>query len=81
MAYKFFDKKTGWGISVIGQWAEESHKAVIEKFKRMKICARFIDNIWVADLAEMGLLSSKSKNVKYLLCVVDVFIKCAWVKL
>ena len=47
----------------------------------MKICARFIDNIWVADLAEMGLLSSMSKNVKYLLCVVDVFIKCAWVKL
>ena len=28
----------------------------------------------------MGSLSSKNKNVKYLLCVIDVFIKYAWVK-
>ena len=41
---------------------------------------RFKDNIWPADLAEMGSLSSKNKNVKYLLCVKDVFIKYAWVK-
>ena len=28
----------------------------------------------------MGLLSSKNKNIKYLLCVIDVFTKYAWVK-
>ena len=28
----------------------------------------------------MGSLSSKNKNVKYLLCAIDVFIKYAWVK-
>ena len=28
----------------------------------------------------MGSLSSKNKNVKYLLCVTDVFTKNAWVK-
>ena len=28
----------------------------------------------------MGSLYSKNKNVKYLLCVIDVFIKRAWVK-
>ena len=28
----------------------------------------------------MELFSSKNKNVKYLLCVIDVFIKYAWVK-
>ena len=28
----------------------------------------------------MESLSSKSKNVKYLLCVIDVFTKYAWVK-
>ena len=28
----------------------------------------------------MGPLSSKNKNVKYLLCVIDVFTKYAWVK-
>ena len=41
---------------------------------------RFKDNIWKVDLAEMGLLSSKNWNVKYLLCVIDIFIKYAWVK-
>ena len=29
----------------------------------------------------MESLSSKNKNVKYLLCVIDVFIKYSWVKL
>ena len=36
--------------------AEELHKPVIKKFKRRKVYARLKDNIWVADLAEMGLL-------------------------
>ena len=34
----------------------------------------------VAELAEMESLSSKNKNVKYLLCVIDFFTKYAWVK-
>ena len=34
---------------------------------------KFKDNIWAADLAEMGSLFSKKKNVKYLLCVIDAF--------
>ena len=42
--------------------------------------ARFKDKIWAADLAEMESLSSKNRNVKYLLCVIDVFTKYAWVK-
>ena len=33
-----------------------------------------------SDLAEMESLSSKNKNVKYLLCVIGVFTKYAWVK-
>ena len=28
----------------------------------------------------MESLSSKNQNVKYLLCAIDIFIKCAWVK-
>ena len=66
MVYKFFDKKTGSGASVNEQLAEEVHKQVTKKFKRRKVYARFKDNIWAADLAEMGSLSSKNKNVKYL---------------
>ena len=80
MVYKSFDKKTGSGANVIEQVAEELHKPVPKKFKRRKVYARFKDNIWAADLAEMESLSSKNKNVKYLLCVIDVFTKYAWVK-
>ena len=29
----------------------------------------------------MGSLSSKNKNIKYLLCIIDVFTKYAWIKL
>ena len=61
--------------------AEELHKPVIKNFKRRKVYTRFKDNIWAADLAEMGSLSSENKNVKYLICVIDVFTKYAWVKL
>ena len=65
---------------VILQLAEEFHKPVTKKFKRRKFYARFKDNIWAADLAEMESLSSKYKNVKYLLCVIDIYTKYAWVR-
>ena len=45
MIHKIFDKKTGSGISVNEQLAEEFHKPVIKLFKRRKVCARFKDNI------------------------------------
>ena len=77
----FFDKKTGSGVCVNEQLAEEWYKIVTIKFKRRKIYARFKDNIWVADLAEMESFLSNCKNVKYLLFVIDVFTKYAWVKL
>ena len=68
MVYRFFDKKTVLEISVNEQLAEELHKSVIKKFKSGKVYARFKDNIWAGDLAEMRSLSSKNKNFKYLLC-------------
>ena len=42
--------------------------------------AKFQDNIWAANLAEMGLLSSKNGKVKYLLCAIDVFTRYLRVK-
>ena len=80
MVYKLFDKKTGSRVSVNEQLVEKLHKAVIKKFKRRKVYARFKDIIWAAYLAEMGSLSFKNKNVKYLLCVIDVSTKYACVK-
>ena len=53
MVYKFFEKKTGSGASVNEELAQELHKPVTQKFKRRKVFARFKDNIWAADLAEI----------------------------
>ena len=79
MVCKFFDKKTGSGVSVNEQLAEELHKPVTKKVKRRKVYATFTDNIWAADLAEMESLSSKNIML-CLLCVMDVFTKYAWGK-
>ena len=43
--YKFFDKKTGSGVSVNKKLAEDIHKPVIKKIKRRKLHAKFKDNI------------------------------------
>ena len=41
------------GAKVNEVLAEELHKPVIEKFEKRKICLRFKDNIWTADLTKM----------------------------
>ena len=80
MVYNFIDKKTGSGVTATEQLAKKLHEPVTKKSKRRKVYARFKDNIWVVDLAEMESLSSKNKNVKYLLRVIDVFTKYAGIK-
>ena len=75
MVYKFFDQTTVSEITVNEGLAKELHRPVIKTFKRIKVYDRFTDNIWAADLTEMETLSLENKNVKYLLCAVDVFIK------
>ena len=55
--HTFFDKKAGSVISVNEQLAEELHKPVIKKFKRRRVYARFKDNIWAANVAEVRSLS------------------------
>ena len=68
------------GESVNEQPAEELHKPVIKQCNRRKVSARFKDNIWMVDLTEIGSLSSKYENLKYLVCEVDVSTKYALVK-
>ena len=72
MIYKFLDKKAGSRMSVKEKLAEGLHKPVITKFKKRKVYATFKYNIWNKN--------KMNKNVKYLLCVIDVFIKYACVK-
>ena len=66
MVYKFFDKKTeSEAIATskveISVNEQQLHKPVIKIFKRRNVYARFKDNIWGADLAEIESLPSKNK--------------------
>ena len=84
MVYKFSDKKSsGSGanneIKQNIQLARELHKPIIKKFKKRKVYSSFRDNIWGADLADMQLLSKFNKGYRFLLCVIDIFRKYAWV--
>ena len=83
MVYTFFDKKTaGSGVKSMLQneeLAEELHKPIIRKLKKRKVYSTFKDNIWGADLADMQLISIFNEGFRFLLCVIDIFSKYAWV--
>ena len=86
MVSKFFDKKTSGGAIKIEnmsnkELASELHKPIIEKFLKRKVQSPFIDNIWGADLADMQSIriSMFNKGIHFLLSVIDIFSKYAWV--
>ena len=61
------------------QLVNELHKPVIRKFKKRKVYSSFQGNIWGADLADKPLISKFNKGIRFLLCVIDIFSKNAWV--
>ena len=88
MVYKFFDKKsTRSGFKKLKNTTKSSssilavelHKPIIRKFNKRKVYSQFKDNIWGVDLADMQSLSRKNKGIKYLLCVIDLYSKYAFV--
>ena len=87
MVYKCFDKKSsGSGVAASNvikqnmQLADDVfHKSIIKNFKKRKVYSSFRDNIWGADLADMQLISKFNKGFRFLLCVIDIFSKYAWV--
>ena len=86
MVYKFFNERTKGSVInnkgnlfVNSQLAEELHKTIIKNFKRRKVYSSFKDNFWGVDLADMQLISKYNKGIKYLLCVIDLFSRYAWV--
>ena len=82
--YILFDKETSdCGIENENmsdhQLAEELHKQIIRKFKKRKVYSFFIDNIQGVDLANIQFIGKFNKGNRFLLCVIDVFSKYAWV--
>ena len=51
----------------------------MKKFKKRKVRSSFIDNICGADLADMQLISKFNKGLRFLLCVIGIYSKYAWV--
>ena len=79
MVQKFFDDKTeGCGVKSMPQ-NEQLAELIIKNFKKRKVYSAFKDNIWGADLADMQLISKFNKGFRFLLCVIDIFNKYAWV--
>ena len=51
---------------------------IVKKFKRRRVYSSFKDNIKGVDLADMQLIIKHNKGIRFLLCVIDLFIKYAW---
>ena len=61
------------------QFPNELHKPIIRKFKKRKVYSSFKYNIWGVDLADMQLIRKYNKEIRYLLCAIDLFSKYAFV--
>ena len=51
----------------------------IKQFNKRKAYYSLRDNIWGVDLVDMQLLNKFNEGFRFLLCVIDIFSKYAWV--
>ena len=56
------------------------HKPVRRRFPTLKVQVWGIDHQWVADLVEVQRLAKHNRGTRYLLTILDVFSKYAWVE-
>ena len=66
-------------INQLNKLAEDLHELIINKFKKRKVYSSLIDNIWGADLADMELISKINKGIRFIVSVIGIFSKYAWV--
>ena len=84
MLCKIFDKKSA-GVGIKNEikqndkLVEDMQELIIIKFEKRNVYSLFKDNIWGDDLANMQLIRKFNKGIRFLLCVIDIFSKYAWV--
>ena len=84
VVHNFFYKKTSGGaiknepISK-KKLVEKLHKSIIRKFEKWKVHSLFIDNISGTDLTNMQLINKLNKRFRFLLYVINIYSKYAWV--
>lgn len=61
------------------QVVNELHKPARKNFPRRKVITRGIDDLWQADLVELGAYHKENDNYNFILVVIDTFSKFAWV--
>ena len=87
MVYKFFDKMSASltdKSTEVGSVNNEINKMNCQPKNYLNQLLknnlkRFKDNIWGADLADIQLISKFNKGTRFLSCVIDIFIKYAWI--
>lgn len=77
-------RATGLPEKKVISWLQDQdvytlHKPARRKFEREKIRVQTIDHQWEADLVELKGLSKANKDFTYILTVIDVLSKFAWV--
>ncbi|XP_044740086.1 uncharacterized protein LOC123301413 [Chrysoperla carnea] len=60
------------------QVVNELHKPARKNFKWRRVIIKGLDDLWQADLVEMGSYVKENNEYKYLLTVIDSFSKYAW---
>ena len=79
-------KNRGYTYNDVKGWLDTQdtytlHKPVRKKFVRQRVLVAGIDAQWQADLVDMPQFVKQNDGVRYLLTVIDVFSKYAWVVL
>lgn len=57
------------------------HKSITRKFQERKVYSSYWDKVWGVYLTEMQLISKQNKGVRFLLCIIGICSKYAWVVL
>ena len=73
------------GLSRIRSWLQNQeayslHKPLRHKFKTNRVMVEGIDDQWDADLMDMTFYASKNDGYNYILTVIDIFSKYAWLR-
>ncbi|RLU21740.1 hypothetical protein DMN91_006116 [Ooceraea biroi] len=77
--------KTNFSRTTVIQWLESQdaytlHRLSQRKFPRLHYAVTNIDDLWEADLIELRNLKSYNEGYSYLLVIIDVLSKYAWVE-
>lgn len=78
-------KASGYSKKKVKEWLKAQptytlHRQVRKRYPTRKYVVHDIDEQWQADLADVSLLAQQNNGYRFLLCVIDIFSRYAWVR-